>query len=1154
RALGHRLQYARAGAVTAADAFLQKPPISFDVSLLEIFAPLAIGGRTVLARPGGQQDPEYLVKIIQEQRITYTSFPPSLMYALFEAEGFSRCDSLRVVVTGGETVPAVLPGQFYERLPGAALLNRYGPTEATISVTSWLCEREGAPRSLLIGRPTAKARVYLLDAAFQPVPVGIPGEILLGGLCVARGYHRRPDLTAERFVPDPFSGEPGSRLYRTGDLARYRPDGAIEFVGRTDNQVKIRGFRVELGEIEAALARHPAVREVAVVDREEGPTRSLAAYVVLQPGVAMDEAGLRGFLVESLPPYMVPADFVVLDALPLSPTGKVDRQALPAPERQGTAMESEPPRTQTEEMVAAVWADLLSLQRLGIHDSFFDLGGHSLLATQAMARVRESFGIDLPLRLLFERPTVAELAAEIDAAVRAGSGLEAPPLVPQPRGEGLPLSFAQQRLWFLDQLQPGSAAYNMSTAVRLRGPLDLAAFRRSLSGVAGRHESLRTTFPVRRGMAVQAIAPELTLPVAIVDLQDLPGPARERAVETLAREERLRPFDLVAGPLLRATVLKTITEAGDEHVILLTLHHVVTDGWSMGVLVQEIAELYRAFATGTVPSLPDLPIQYADYAIWQRAWLSGETLEAQLSYWRRQLAGLPPLLELPADRPRPALQSFRGGLWRHFVPADQLQGLRELCREKGATLYMGLMAIFQSLLHLYSGQDDLAVGSPVAGRSRVETERLIGFFVNNLVLRGDLGGNPGFRQILARTREAALGAYAHQDLPFEKLVEELAGERNLSHAPLFQVALVLQNTPRQVVLQLPGATLSRGASEEASTAKFDITLNARETEAGLGLLWSFNRDLFDSQTIGRMAGHFEALSAHLLAQPDLGLEDHSILSSSERQQLLQWSLLEAGEPEGLLLHELLEEQARLAPERVAVIHTGGSLTYRELNTRANRLARRLRAMGVAPEVKVGLFLERSPEMVIALFGILKAGGAYVPLDPDHPAERVAWVLEDSGLRLLLTEERLLGRLPAVTGLEILRLDAIREESGEEPEAAPVSGATAESLAYVIYTSGSTGRPKGVLVPHRGLGNLSAVQARLFRVTEESRVLQFASLTFDASISEIAMSVRAGAALCLAPRSALLPGAELVDLLRRWEISKVTLPPSVAATLPTQDFP
>ncbi|HYO14364.1 MAG TPA: amino acid adenylation domain-containing protein, partial [Thermoanaerobaculia bacterium] len=581
--LGNRLQYARAGDVLPTDAFLQKTTISFDVSLLEIFAPLAAGGRSVLLPPGGQQDLELLVRTIREQGVTYASFPPSMLYALFEREGFAECTSLRTVITGGETVPSALPGRFYEVLPGADLLNRYGPTETTISVTSWTCERDAAPRTLPIGRPTAKARVYLVDRGFQPVPVGVTGELLLGGACLARGYANRPEKTAEVFLPDPFSGEMGSRLYRTGDLARYRPDGALEFAGRVDHQVKIRGFRVELGEIESALASHPAVREVAVIDVEEGASRSLAAYLVLQAGEEAPAGELRRFLLAKLPAYMVPADFVVLEALPLSPTGKVDRRVLPEPGRRGTEAVFEPPRTLTGELVAGLWAGLLRRERIGARDNFFELGGHSLLATQVASRVREVLGVDLPLRVLFEKPELAGFAAEVDAAVRAGAGLAAPPMTPVPRGGDLPLSFAQQRLWFLDQLQPGLPTYNLPAAVRLLGRLDVAAFRASLGEVVRRHESLRTTFTVRGGSPVQVIAGELSLDLPLFDLRDLPPDERESAARRIALDVARRPFDLAAGPLVRPVLVRT---GDEEHLAVVVMHHIVSDGWSVGVLIR----------------------------------------------------------------------------------------------------------------------------------------------------------------------------------------------------------------------------------------------------------------------------------------------------------------------------------------------------------------------------------------------------------------------------------------------------------------------------------------------------------------------------------------------------------------------------------------
>ncbi len=1116
RALGNRLQFARTGDVTARDAFLQKTTISFDVSLLEIFAPLVAGGRTVLARPGGQQDVAYLVRLIREQGVTYTSFPPSLLYALFAEEGLDRCTSLRTVVTGGETVPAVLPGQFYEVLPGADLLNRYGPTEATISVTSWLCERGAPPRTLPIGRPTAKARVYLLDRALQPVPVGMAGEIFLGGLCVARGYLGQPALTAERFVPDLFSGdfcgEAGGRLYRTGDLARYRADGAIEFVGRADQQVKIRGFRVELGEIETALARHPAVREVAVIDREDGPTRSLAAYVVYQPEEGADEADLRRFLLEKLPAYMVPADFVPMESLPLAATGKVDRRALPAPQRRGSSGQAAPPRTQSEEILAAIWTDLLGIDGVGVHDSFFDLGGHSLLATQVMSRVREGFGVTLPLRALFERPTVAGLAEEIETALRGGSGPEPPPLVPMPRDGDLPLSFAQQRLWFLEQLQPGTSTYNMPSAVRFRGALDVDALRRSLREVVRRHESLRTTFAVRGGSPVQVVAPELALDLPVIDLRWIPEGEREEAVRRLAGEEARRPFDLAGAPLIRATLLRS----GDgEHVALLTMHHIVADGWSIGVLIRELAALYPAFLAGRPSPLPELPVQYGDFAVWQRGWLRGEVLESQLAWWRRALAGHT-TLELPTDRPRPAVQRFHGADEPLAFDGEASRAFLDLGRRRGATPYMALLAGFQALLHRYSGQDDVIVGGTLAGRDRREIEGLIGFFVNTLPMRTGLAGRPAFGELLDRVREVALGTLSHQDLPFEKLVEELQPERDLSRSPLFQVVFQYQQAV-STALELPGLTLSpvEGSSQ---SAKFDLVLNLREGAGGLLGVWKLNTDLFDRATVARMSRHFESLIAAAAVDPDLPVADLPLLTAAERQELgLEGGARLAEALAGDGLHEIFAARAADVPDAVAVTCEGERLSYGELDRRANRLARHLIRLGVAPGDLVGLCLERSLEMVVAILGVLKAGAAYVPLDPAYPQERLAFMLADSQVPVLLAQESLAGVLPEPgTATRVVFLDRDREaiaaESAEDP-AVPVS---ADFPAYVIYTSGSTGKPKGVVVRHGNAVRLFTATGFWFGFGAEDVWTLFHSYAFDFSVWEIWGALLYGGRLVVVP--------------------------------------
>ncbi|MBV8858949.1 MAG: amino acid adenylation domain-containing protein, partial [Acidobacteria bacterium] len=754
--------------LTADDRLLQKTPYSFDASVWEIFVPLMSGATLVMARPGGHQDSAYLVRVAAEQRITVLQLVPSMLQVVLGERGLGELRSLRRVYCGGEVLPASLQESFHASLD-SELHNLYGPTEVSIDAAHWACVRGDGRRVVPIGRPLSNMRVYLLDSLMRPVPVGAPGELYVGGDGLARGYLNRPELTAERFVPHPFSEEPGARLYRTGDLARHLPGGEIEYLGRIDQQVKIRGFRIELGEIEAALRRHYSVRDAVVLAREDAPgEKRLIAYVVLHPDLRAVAPGdnaetsdgpsiaeLRGHIAERLPEYMLPSAFLLLDSLPTLPNGKVNRHALLALKvKQPERGESVAPRTPIEEVLCAVWSELLGVERVGVEDNFFELGGHSLLVTQVVSRVRQVFEVELPLRSLFESPTVASLAATVEQAMResAGRAPSTPPLTAVPRGERTPLSFAQQRLWFLDRLEPGSAAYNIPAAVRLTGALDTAALRRALSAVVSRHETLRTTFAEMDGEPAQLIREAAEVALSVVDLTHLPGPEREAAALGAARAEAALPFDLSRGPLLRAQLLRLSEE---EHVLLLTMHHIVSDGWSMGILVQELSRAYAAFASGTEPALPGLPIQYADYAAWQRGWMDGEALDAQLAYWRGQLKGAPPVLELPTDRPRPAVQTFAGASHRFRLGRELTQALHRLGRQEGATLFMTLLAAFDALLYRYTSQEDISVGTPVAGRTRAETEALIGFFVNTLVLRSRLHPEMSFRELLAEVRRTA---------------------------------------------------------------------------------------------------------------------------------------------------------------------------------------------------------------------------------------------------------------------------------------------------------------------------------------------------------------------------------------------------------------
>ncbi|HEX7242864.1 MAG TPA: amino acid adenylation domain-containing protein, partial [Longimicrobiaceae bacterium] len=987
---------------------------------------------------------------------------------------------------------------------------------------------------LPIGVPLPNAEAHVLDGRGEPVPAGVPGELYLGGEVLARGYRGHPALTAGRWVPHPFTETPGARLCRTGDRVRRLPDGNLEFLGRVDHQVKIRGFRIEPGEIEAVLGAHPAVREAAVVVREDARgEKALVGYVSAGSGEEVAAEALRAWLRERLPEHMVPGAYVALERLPLTPSGKLDRSALPAPEWAGGA-EYAAPRTATEEVLAGIWAEILGADRVGVEASFFELGGHSLLAMQVVSRVRRSLGAELPLRVLFEEPTVAALARRVDALRRAGAAL-APPIERVPREGALPASFAQQRLWFMDRLDPGSAAYNMPFALRLRGALDVAALRAGLDALVERHEPLRTTLAERDGEPVQVVGPASRAALPVVELGRLGAEAREREAERLAGAEAMRPFDLAAGPLLRTVLLRT---GAEDHVVCLTLHHVVSDGWSMGVLVRELSAAYAAFGRGEEPRLPELPVQYADYAVWQRGWLSGAALEAQAGWWRERLAGAPPLLEVPTDRPRAAGQGVLAATHELTLPAATSRGLRALARREGATLFMTMLAGWQTLLARYAGQDDVVVGTPVAGRTRSELEGLIGFFVNMLALRADLSGEPTFADLLRRVREAALGAYAHQDLPFERLVAELATERGLTHAPVFQAVFSLDRAEGagEEGLSLPGVRAEPFGAGEAA-AKFDLKLAVVERGEGLHAALVYRAALFDAATAARMAEHLEVLLEAVAGDPGRRVGEVPLMREAERAQVLEaWNDTSAPFAEGLCLHEAFAAQAARTPRALAVVAGGRALTYAELDARANALAHRLRARGVGPEVRVGLFAERSAETLVGIWGILKAGGALVPLEPEHPADRIRYLLEDAGVRVVLARGHLAAALPPV--VDAVVLDGEPETAG----AAPASGAVPENAAYVLYTSGSTGRPRGVVVEHRSVMNLHAALDRAVYGGRRARVSVNGPFTFDTSVKQW-VQLLGGSTLHVVPDEARYDAEALGSWLRETGVEVLDCTPA-----------
>ncbi len=1149
---------------------LQYTSPSFDVSFQEMAATWAAGGTLVLISEEARRDALALLARLREEKIERLFLPFVALQQLAEAaRGAELPVHLREVITAGEQLrvtPAV--ASFFARLRGARLSNQYGPAETHVT-TSWVLGGDPAAWPALppIGRPVAGALAVVVDLDGRPAPPGAPGELLLGGALLARGYLDQPRATAERFVPDPFSDVPGARLYRTGDRVRRRSDGALEYLGRLDTQVKIRGVRVEPGEVEAVLAAHPAVAAAAVVAREERPgDRRLVAWVVPAEGADIDARALRAWLAGRLPDALVPSRIASLATFPLTPSGKVDRRALArrAPEEPAEAAAGYvAPRTATEETLARLWAEVLGVERVGATDHFFDLGGHSLLGTQVVARVRDALGIELPLRALFEAPVLEDLAERIASPhPRALPPLSLPP----PAGERrAPLSSGQHRLWFLDRLDVEEAAFNLPVALRLTGSLRPAALAGAFGEIVRRHEALRTTFVEEGGEPFQVVHPIAGLPPFALPVVDLSGLAPQRArreADRRGREEAGRPFSLAEDLPLRGLLFRLTHDEHDEHVVVTTLHHIAGDGWSLGILVREVGLLYGACVAGLASPLPPLPMQVADYAVWQRDTLSGERLAEQLAWWREALAGAPQVLEIPGDRPRPPVLSRRGAQRPFALSAPLTAELRALGRSEGATLFMTLLAGFAAVLGRWCSTEDLLVATPVAGRTRPELEGLIGFFVNDLPLRADLTGDPPFLDLVRRLRAMALGAFAHQDLPFERLVEEILEERSLSRHPLCQVAFSFQNTPAPP-LTLPGLSLEQ-LPVHSGTAKLDLLLSAGEEGAGLGGAWEFSSDLFDLPTLDRFAGHLQNLLAAAMADPARPIAELPLLSAAEEAQIAEWNDTGPGETRDVLLHELFLAWAERRPDAPAVLQDGRVLTYATLRQRAERLSRRLRALGVGPETRVALCFDESIERIVAVLGVLLAGGAWVPLDPTWPTERLAWMLADAEAPVVLTREGLRGVLGETAAAVVLleeeekdskdcndNNDPFREgdSSLETLPSLPSFSLSPDHLAYLIYTSGSTGRPNGVMIRHRSVVNLIRHMIGVLGLGPGTRVLQVVSFSFDASVLEIWSALASGAALCIARREARYGGEELADEIRRHRITYACLVPSLLAQLP-----
>jgi amino acid adenylation domain-containing protein len=1064
---------------------------------------------------------------------------------LTEQEQFPK---LRLIHVGGETVykkDAELYKQYFS--DDCILVAVLGSSEISPIRQYFVDKNTEIVGSVVpIGYAVEDIEVLLLDEQSQPVGFNQVGEIAVRSSYLCPGYWQRPDLTQAAFLPDPDGGD--KLVYKTGDLGCMLPDGCLLHLGRKDFQVKVRGYRIEVAEVEMALLNTNLIREATVLALPDNlGEQHLVAYIVpftSQQAPFIHE--LRHLLSESLPSYMVPSTFIRLEALPLTPTGKVDRRALPAPD----SVEPEPlvnfiaPRTALEQQLAEIWSGILKRSPIGIQDNFFEIGGNSLLATQIISSIRSAFGVELPLQVLFESSTIVELSSQIKTLCPTESLLPITAIEPVSRLAELPLSFAQQRLWFLNQLAENSAAYNMTRALHLVGNLDLVALEQSLTQIVRRHEILRTTLHSLNGSPVQVIASSFTVIVQVVDLQQLPEAEQSASVQRLAAAEVQRPFDLAKGPLLRVTRLQLTQQS---NVLLLVMHHIVGDNWSWGVFLGELSRLYQAFSQKEASPLPELPIQYADFAAWQCKWLSGPVLQTQLDYWKQQLAGASPILELPTDRPRPPMQTFQGSTEYFQLNQDLTQKLKTLSQHSGVTLFMTLLAALATLLSRYSSQEDIVIGSLIANRNRSEIEPLIGFFINTLVLRTQLQGNPTFSELLLRVREMTLGAYAHQDLPFEKLVEELQPERTLSHTPLFQVMFVFGNNPVGN-LELPGLSITPLKVENV-TAKYELTLFMEETPSGLDCSWEYNTDLFDPGTIKRLAQHFQTLLENIVANPQQRVTQLPLLSSIERHQLLvEHNDTQVEYPLEQCFPQLFEQQVELTPNAVAVVSENQQLTYSELNARANRWARHLVELGVGAETIVALVCDRNIDFLTGMLAVFKAGGAYLPLNPHHPVERNRSCLEQSQVPVVVAasefETMVSSALTSLEGTAPQLLLIWQLEAQQHNSENLLVRSKPENLAYVIYTSGSTGKPKGAMLEHRGMLNHLYAKVEDLKLSATDVVAQTSSVTFDISIWQFLAVLLVGGRVEIVSNSLVADPQQLLLLVERQQISILEIVPSL----------
>ena len=1161
-----------------------------DLGNTVIFPSLCSGGCLHILSIERASDPNAFLDYCQQYPIDCLKIVPSHLSALLSSSPHPETILPRQrLILGGEATSWDLIEKIQHYAPTCQIFNHYGPTEATVGVLTYAVNSRPIDyhtQIVPLGRPLPNTQIYLLDRQRQPVPIGVPGELYIGGAGLARGYLNRPDLTQEKFIPNPFENSKSrsqsvsnrsvvrcatqsqnsklSRLYKTGDLARYLPDGNIEYLGRIDHQVKIRGNRVELGEIEASLSQHPALAQTVVIAHENvlGDKR-LVAYIVPNQELTPTINDLRHFLSQKLPDYMIPSAFAILDTLPLTPNGKVDRRALPIPDTNSLTVGDRfvAPTTPTQEVLAAIWSQVLGLDKVGIHDNFFELGGHSLLATQIISSCYQTFCVKLSLRQLFATPTVAGLAVAITNAQMSGSGLSDYQIIPQTNQQSALLSFAQQRLWFLEQLEPNRSDYHICQAVRLSGALNVTALQLALDAIVAHHEVLRTNFIYEDGNPIQVIGTPRPVELASVDLQEYPPTQQQTEIQRRLQHSRQRPFNLSEDLMLRGSLLQI---GPQEHILLLVMHHIASDGWSRGILLQQLNSLYKAFCHGQPNPLPKMPIQYADFAVWQRQWLQGvgadpcSPQKTQLDYWKQQLAGANPVLELPTDYPRPPVQTYSGASQSIVLNQSLTTALKVLSRREQVTLFMTLLAAFQTLLYRYSGQEDIIVGSPIAGRNRTELEGLIGFFINTLVLRTHLGGNLSFRELLDRVCQMTLSAHSNQDMPFEKLVEELQLKRDLSRNPLFQVWFNMLNL-EEIQLELPGLTVEPILMPEVAS-KFDLSLYVKEQNQEIKLELVYNPDLFARERMVEMLDQFHHLLLQIVANPETSIAELSLVTPTAKlllpnpiQQLRsQW----VG-----AVHTSFSQQAQKEPQQLAVVDANvASWTYAELEERTNLLANYLVANHIQPQDIVAIYGHRSATLVWAILGVLKAGAAFVILDPAYPTSRLIDYLHLAQPRASL-QITAAGELPVALSeyLETLScrchlkltqdsMVAIRRLFQDYATHDPGIAVGPDHLAYVAFTSGSTGKPKGILGVHKPLSHFLQWHCQTFGLDQSDRFSMLSGLSHDPLFRDIFTPLSLGATLCIPTQNDIATPGKLADWMEQQRVSVAHLTPAMTQLL------